>query len=124
MGSASLVGRSILIVEDEPLVALDLLKALTGCGAKVLAATTLNKALAYANAADLSAATIDLKLHNARSYPVCRRLKERGIPFLFYTGYAEEALKEYADVPWLVKPTPTERVVENLLGLLHDRTAA
>jgi DNA-binding response OmpR family regulator len=37
-------GRSILIVEDEPLIAIDLVQAFQDAGAKVTMATTLEKA--------------------------------------------------------------------------------
>lgn len=47
MGSVNpLSGRSVLIVEDEPLIALELRDALRAAGASILAATNIKDALA------------------------------------------------------------------------------
>jgi hypothetical protein len=48
------VGRSILLVEDEPLIAMDIVKELEAAGALVAAARTLREALHKANLPELS----------------------------------------------------------------------
>jgi DNA-binding response OmpR family regulator len=55
-------GRVILVVEDEPLVALDVVKALRAAGARVLCAGYLESGLCTTEHPELSAAVIDLHL--------------------------------------------------------------
>ena len=82
-----LEGRSILVVEDEPLIALDVTRMLKEAGATVHMARTLADALSKADDPDLSAAVLDHGLKDADTSEVCAKLKERGIPFLLYSGY-------------------------------------
>jgi putative ABC transport system substrate-binding protein len=83
-----LVGRSILVVEDEPLVCLDLTERLQRAGAIIFAASHLNNALSLAAHPDLSAGVLDFDLGNADSTAVCWKLVDRRIPFIFHTGRA------------------------------------
>ena len=66
-----LTGRSILVVEDEPLICLDTTRRLQAAGAKVLAASHLDKALGLAGHPDLSAGVLDFDLGNADSTLIC-----------------------------------------------------
>jgi len=77
-----LVGCLILIVEDEPLVALDVAHGLEAAGARVLAARTLADALIKASDPELSAAVLDHGLSDGDTSQVCEKLKERDIPFV------------------------------------------
>jgi len=63
VGSANpLLGRSVLIVEDEPLIALQLHDALHKAGASILAATSVKDALELIAYAKTCAAIVDVKL--------------------------------------------------------------
>ena len=84
---ASLIGRLILIAEDEPLIALDMMQAFEDEGARVIRARTRNEALLGVEAPDLSAAILDHALSDGDSSKVCTRMKERNIPFVTYSGY-------------------------------------
>src|SRR5437660_4486846 len=84
----SLFGCSILIVEDEPLIALDLQAALCAVGAGIIAATDAAEALRLIRRNEISAAVIDVKLGNLDSLEVCQSLFHRRVPYLFYTGRA------------------------------------
>jgi len=77
-----LVGRSILIVEDEPLIALDIRRSFEAAGARVVVMRTLQTALAAVEDPDLSAAILDHALGKDDSSQLCERLKERDIPFV------------------------------------------
>jgi DNA-binding response OmpR family regulator len=83
-----LVGRSILIVEDELLVALDVARSLEAAGARVLMARKLAEALSKAEDPDLSAAVLDHGLREGNTSQVCEKLKARDIPFVLYSGYS------------------------------------
>jgi DNA-binding response OmpR family regulator len=84
-----LLGCSILVVEDEPLVALDVAQALEGAGARVLAARTLRDALKMAEDPSLAAAVLDHGLSDTDTSEVCEKLKRRHIPFVLYSGYSD-----------------------------------
>src|SRR5262245_23449938 len=81
-----LSGRRVLVVEDEPLIALEIAQALTSAGASVLVAKTLDEGLRQAEQDDLSAAVLDLVLGANDGAALCARLRERGIPFVIYSG--------------------------------------
>ena len=79
------------VLEDEPLIALDICEALKG-GGSVFVANCLGDALALADHPDLSAAILDFGLSDGDAGPVCERLKRRDIPFVLYSGN-ENALR-------------------------------
>jgi len=84
--SMDLAGRSILLVEDEPLICLDITSRLQAAGAKVFAASHLDKALGLAGHPDISAGVLDFDLGKADSTLICWKLVDRRIPFIFHTG--------------------------------------
>ena len=77
-----LTGRLILIVEDEPLIAMDLAQAFERAGARVVSANTLRHAVLLVENDDLSAAVLDHGLGDGDSSRLCERLKQREVPFL------------------------------------------
>jgi CheY-like chemotaxis protein len=115
-----LSGRRILVVEDDMLIRLtveDMLAEL-GCEA-VSGAATIDQALGLIEAHAFDAVTLDLNLGGATSYPIADMLAQRGVPFLFSTGYGEHFLRDgYRDRPILKKPFPYEQLAEILTRLL------
>jgi CheY-like chemotaxis protein len=120
VGSA-LAGVRVLIVEDEPLVAIMLEEMLEELGANVAAnAMRLEEALLLAADCDFDAAVLDVNLSGARSYPVADKLRERGIPFVFATGYGSSVLAGSYEADRLIhKPyslTDVERALRDMIG--------
>jgi CheY-like chemotaxis protein len=90
MGSAyPLAGRSILVVEDEPLIALDIAGLFESAGAKVRTTNSFADALGLVAQHAWSGAVLDYRLGHDDVRGLCQFLAERGIPFMFYTGLAE-----------------------------------
>src|SRR5262245_63133745 len=87
--SGELAGRLVLVVEDEPLVALHVQGFLVGAGARVLLAHALPTARIYARDPELSAAVLDHGLKTDDTSEICTILKERDIPFVLYSGYSK-----------------------------------
>ena len=87
MQRPSLEGHSILIVEDEPLIVMDITQAFEGTGAALTTTNTLKHALILVEHDGLSGAILDHALGDGNSSLLCQRLKERGIPFMIYSGY-------------------------------------
>jgi DNA-binding response OmpR family regulator len=86
MQRPSLDGRSILIVEDETIIAMDITQAFEAAGAKLTMTNTLEHALILAEHDGLSGAILDHSLGDGNSSLLCARLTERGIPYLIYSG--------------------------------------
>jgi DNA-binding response OmpR family regulator len=113
----SLTGRSILIVEDEPLIVMDITQALEESGAELTTTNTLRHALLLVEHDGLSAAILDHALGDGNSSLLYARLKERGIPFLIYSGY-EKAKVVCKEAPHVSKPASNQvllAAVEDLI---------
>ena len=120
LSSKALFGRSILIVEDEPLIALEVHAAFRATGASIVSATNTREALRTIALPDLSAAVVDINLDGGDCSLVCKRLSERGIPFVFYTGDARaDILHHWPEAPVLTKLADKERVVQTVAGVLR-----
>ena len=103
METLALRGRSILVVEDEPLIALDIVDCFRNAGASVLIAQTLEDGLRLAGHPDLSAAVVDFGLKDDEGTALCKRLKERGNPLVLHSGYSHV---HDACLAGVVVPTP------------------
>jgi|RhiMethySRZTD1v2_1073278.scaffolds.fasta_scaffold41529_6 DNA-binding response OmpR family regulator len=116
-----LSGYSVLIVEDEPLIALDVHAALSTSGASLIAATRLAEARELIRRAEVSAAILDINLDGADCGPLCQALSAQRIPFMFYTGNpAADITRSWPSVPVLNKPAPAELIVERVAKLLRS----
>jgi CheY-like chemotaxis protein len=105
----------VLIVEDEPLIALELHEALHGTGASTLAATTIKEALALIARAQICAAIVDVNLGGHDCSSVCAALSKRSIPFLFYIGcFSAAALSAWPHAPAVVAPAANRTLVDTI----------
>jgi DNA-binding response OmpR family regulator len=110
-------GRSILVVEDELLIAMDIAKALERAGANATMTTTVRHALILIEHDGLSGAIMDHGLTDGDSLQVCARLKERGIPYLSYSGY-EPVPGASKDAPFITKPVSMDVLMSAMEELL------
>ncbi|MEA2782601.1 MAG: hypothetical protein QOK29_4145, partial [Rhodospirillaceae bacterium] len=93
MISHDLAGRRILLVEDELLVSMALESTLQDSGATVIGPLArVKQALEAARREQIDAAVLDINLAGEKVFPVADLLAERGIPFVFYTGYSQDTL--------------------------------
>ena len=118
MDAFPLRGHSVLIVEDEPLIELDIVDCFRKAGASVLTAHRLADGLRMAGLSELSAAVVDFGLSDGDGSALCERLKERGIPFVLHSGYSHvhHACRDAVLVP---KPANPEVLVSAIARLLH-----
>jgi CheY-like chemotaxis protein len=99
--------KSILIVEDEPLIAMMLEDFLESLDHKVVATCdSIAAALGHVEAGGFDVAIIDVQLKDGEKvWPVADRLAERGIPFVLATGgHIEPPPAAHAGAPVLAKP--------------------
>ena len=96
----------VFVVEDEALVVLFLEDMLAEVGFEVGAvASRMQEALELARMGTFDLAVIDVNLDGEPSYPIAEILRQRGIPFVFATGYGSQGLDpNFAGVPVLAKP--------------------
>jgi CheY-like chemotaxis protein len=114
----SLQGRLILVVEDDFLIGYDFATSLEGLGAKVLGPVgSVDDALdLLLETVKVDAAVLDLNLGGELSYPVADALAERGIPFVFTTGYDKAKIAaRFSAVTHCEKPVDISKVVQALL---------
>jgi len=114
----TLAGRSILVVEDDPLVRLDITGRLEAEGATVYGASQLGKALGLADQPNLSAGVLDFDLGNTNSSSVCWKLVSRHTPFVFYTGRNYTAFRQWPTIPVVLKPA-SSGLITTLVGLFR-----
>ena len=118
--------RRILIVEDEPFVALQLRTDLEGEGHEVIGpASSLAQGLKLAQSEGLDAALVDIRLGRDTSATIAEHLLARQIPFAFATGYSDSSMlpEHLHAVPRLRKPYALEdvrRMVRHLFSQ-HER---
>ncbi|MEI2736358.1 MAG: hypothetical protein V9G24_17240 [Rhodoblastus sp.] len=116
---------TLLICEDEPLVALELTEEATRRAiGDVLVVASSDAALRAIEGRRVEAAIVDLHLEDGRSGPiVARRLAALGIHTVILSG-GELHCDELADAPhiFIRKPTPAEIVID--CAALGFRTAA
>ncbi len=110
----------VLVVEDEYLIRMLVEDMLADLGYAVAAAVgTIGEASEIAATGDFSAAILDVNLDGKEIFPVADILSERGLPFVFVTGYGERSLPErFRDRPALQKPFQAEQLSAALGSLV------
>lgn len=86
-----LSGRTIVILEDEYLIALDAEGILEDMGAEVHIATTLPEAENLARMDKVDLALLDVNINGEFSFPVAQKFHERKVPIVFASGYELKA---------------------------------
>lgn len=95
----------VLVVEDEPVVAMCLEDILDGLGCTTVGpAARLAEGLALAENEALGAAILDINLGGERSTPIAQALRRRGVPFAFASGYGAVPEGFENSVPLIEKP--------------------
>lgn len=116
-----LVRPSILIVEDEMLIALDLASQLESAGFRIVGpAQSVAEAIELLDAApSCNAAVLDVNLGRESAEPVAHALNARGIPFVVLSGYSQRQHPLiFQAVRCLSKPVAIGALVDELHTLL------
>ena len=87
-----LAGHDVLLVEDSLIIALDAEDVAQRLGAETIStAATVDAALDIIDEHRPSVAMLDINLGDRNSFAIADRLEALGVPFLFATGYGEQA---------------------------------
>jgi CheY-like chemotaxis protein len=105
----------ILVVEDNLLIAETICDMVADCGCAVIGpAPNLSQGLALLDQNSPDGALLDINLGGDLSFPLAKILAERGVPFVFMTGYDEGILfpPEFRGVRRISKPFDAQHVAE------------
>ena len=114
----------ILIVEDEPIIALTLQDLLAGAGFEIAGvAVKLETAFALIESGRCDAAILDANLAGVSATPLASALAERGLPFIVLSGYSPEQLQGAfpGALFFLQKPCRPAQVIRALKTILFKQ---
>jgi DNA-binding response OmpR family regulator len=105
-------GRNILVVEDEPLIAMMLEDFLETLGHRIHASCdNLADALSACESGGFDLAILDVNLKGELVWPVAEALRSRSVPFVIASGgHVEPPPASFADAPLLEKPYTIDRI--------------
>ena len=116
----SKAGKRVLVVEDDPVVAMVVEDALRDLGLQVLVDLNLVDALNEIETGEFDAALIDVGLRGESAYPMMIALRERNVPFVVMSGGDLTTLAaEFPQIRMMSKPLDMkslQKVVQDLLA--------
>ena len=120
----ALTGKSVLLIEDEYLVGLDMAQTIETWGMIVSGPIqTLNEAEEAAEAEEWDCAVLDVRLDKGETFDIARKLRKRGVMVVFVTAYSGDPshfASDLASIPRLGKPVPYATLRRLLLEAMRD----
>lgn len=111
--------RRVLLVEDEYFIANDMAREFAAQGLAVVGPVgRLSEAMALIEGdTQIDAAVLDINLHDEMAYALADKLMQRGVPFVFATGYDRKMIPDrFAHVQRCEKPIDAGQVASSLFG--------
>ena len=123
--SKSVVGKRVLVVEDEPLIALEQIANLEEMGARAVGpAGTIARALHAIETEQIDVALLDANLSGEGVDEVAAALTRKNIPFAFVTGYGRNSLpRPFQTAPVLNKPCTADALRSMVRQLIQPAAA-
>jgi DNA-binding response OmpR family regulator len=118
--ASSTNGKRILVAEDEALISVILSGDLRDEGYLIAGPfSRCDDALAWLAHDTPDLAIVDYMLRDGPCTRLTHTLRERGVPFVIFSGYARdpEAQNEFSDIPWFEKPASVEALLDALAAL-------
>ena len=112
----------VLVLDDEPMILMDLVFSLEDLGAVALDARSVADALGWIEREPPDVAILDVNLgRGATCKPVAERLRAMGVPFLLHSGDLDRQGVGVASMsaPIVPKPTPGHIVIRRALDLVQ-----
>jgi DNA-binding response OmpR family regulator len=101
----TLAGKRVLVVEDEPLVAMEHCSVLSQAGAEIVGpCATVSRALDCIDRASVDVAVVDYLLADSNSEPLQAALEERHIPYVVVSSYPRALIRKHEGQDILRKP--------------------
>ncbi len=113
----------VLIIEDEPFIALSLEDVLVDAGFRIAGVVgKLEKALALIESGACDVAIVDANLAGVSASPAAIALAARGLPFIVTSGYSPEQMQGiFPGALFIQKPCRPDLLIQTLNTLLRDR---
>ncbi|XUU60891.1 response regulator [Erythrobacter sp. HA6-11] len=107
---------TLLLLEDEPLILMDLEFAAEDCGCEALTASNPKAALDLLeqHSETIDAAILDVSLGGGQTcFPVAHELQRRGIPYILHSGDLDRHNERIRTLQAerIAKPAPVEMVI-------------
>jgi PAS domain S-box-containing protein len=120
--NTSISGKRILVVDDEPLIAMDIVSLLEEEGCKIVGpASTLQKALDLLETGKADAALLDANLAGEPVDALALALTRQKVPFAFVSGYGPESLPEaFSHAMLIKKPFQPQELIEAVRRMVLD----
>ncbi len=119
-----LAGLSVLIAEDEAIVAMGLVDVVEEAGGEVIGPfATVSACLECIKTQNPDLAILDLRLEDGESLCVASELVEKAVPVVFHSGHManQEWQAHDGTVLYCAKPCPTSEMTETLLAAASQR---
>ena len=114
-----MLSRLCLILEDEPLIAMDVADAFESAGYALLGPfATCSTALSALETQTPSIAIVDLLVKDGSCAPVFAKLRSLGVPTIIYTGRPAASRADFSEATWVSKPCAPESLIEAAEQLL------
>ncbi|MXO66971.1 response regulator [Altericroceibacterium endophyticum] len=118
---------TILLLDDEPLILMDLEFAVEDKGCAALCSSTVQQAIDLLEQTEtIHVAILDVTLQDGETcVPVARALEQRGIPFVLHSGdldRQDETVRDL-DAELIAKPSSADSVIRRALDF-SERTRA
>jgi len=123
--SSTAKGRRVLVAEDEALISVILSGDLRDEGYLIAGPFSRGQdALAWLADDTPDLAIIDYMLRDGPCTRLTQALRERGVPFVIFSGYARDldTENEFADAPWFDKPASLDALLDALARLSRSPT--
>jgi len=109
---------TVLVAEDEPLVAVGVVNQLAEAGATVVGpCSTSGRAIAALDENDIDVAIIDFVLADDNTEGLQAALEDKGIPYIVVTGYPRVLVRRDRHQPVLSKPVSREALTSTVRAL-------
>ncbi|WP_395336289.1 response regulator [Novosphingobium sp. BL-8H] len=121
MADSLLEGRTILVVEDEYFIALDLEAELCEAGVNVVgpAASVVSAMELIHNSGAIDGAVVDINLAGEMAFSLADVLHDRGVPFIFATGCDKTSIPErFGQIPLCGKPSAFRDLQRSLEAIM------
>lgn len=118
----ALLGRAVLVVEDEWIVAVELDNELTAMGCRVVGPVpSVSEAMAILAGQRVDVALVDIELGEDTGYPIAHASQARNVPVVFLTGYNATTLApEFRHLRCLEKPVGARALAVALTAALAN----
>jgi CheY-like chemotaxis protein len=114
---ADLSGMRILVVEDEPLLAMASADLLADSGCTVAGpASSVKQGMRLLEQEAIDGAILDINLRGEMVFPLADALAERSIPFVYVTGYGKLLRACNHGRPILQKPYSNQQLLKIIGG--------